>query len=52
MTIEAMTAAGPPHVAGVLSRIEIWDRDQWAAERSAAEEQSAELAEHLSALGL
>jgi MraZ protein len=39
-------------VAGVLSRIEIWDRDQWAAERTAAEEQSADLAEHLSALGL
>jgi MraZ protein len=39
-------------VAGVLNRFEIWDRAQWAAERSAAEEQSAELAEHLSALGL
>ncbi|HWP28737.1 MAG TPA: division/cell wall cluster transcriptional repressor MraZ [Chloroflexota bacterium] len=39
-------------VAGVLTRIEIWDREQWLAERSAAEEQSAELAEHLSALGL
>jgi MraZ protein len=39
-------------VAGVLNRIEIWDRDQWAVERSAAEEQSAELAEHLSELGL
>jgi MraZ protein len=39
-------------VAGVLNRIEIWDRSQWAAERSAAEEQSSELAEHLSELGL
>ena len=39
-------------VAGVLNRIEIWDRAQWAAERNAAEEQSAELAEHLSSLGL
>lgn len=39
-------------VAGVLNRIEIWDREQWAAERAAAEEQSAELAEHLSELGL
>ena len=39
-------------VAGVLNRIEIWDRGQWAAERAAAEEQSAELAEHLSELGL
>lgn len=39
-------------VAGVLNRIEIWDREQWAVERSAAEDQSAELAEHLSELGL
>ena len=39
-------------VAGVLNRIEIWDRVEWAAERAAAEEQSAELAEHLSELGL
>ena len=39
-------------VAGVLNRIEIWDRAQWAAERSAAEDQTAELAEHLSSLGL
>jgi MraZ protein len=39
-------------VAGVLNRIEIWDRGQWADERTAAEEQSAELAEHLSELGL
>jgi len=39
-------------VAGVMNRIEIWDRGQWAEERTAAEEQSAELAEHLSELGL
>jgi MraZ protein len=39
-------------VAGVLNRIEIWDRGQWADERTAAEAQSAELAEHLSELGL
>ena len=39
-------------VAGVLNRIEIWGREQWAVERAAAEEQSAELAEHLSELGL
>jgi MraZ protein len=39
-------------VAGVLNRIEIWDRGQWTAERTAAEAQSAELAEHLSELGL
>ncbi|HLH21110.1 MAG TPA: division/cell wall cluster transcriptional repressor MraZ [Chloroflexota bacterium] len=39
-------------VAGVLNRIEIWDRSQWAEERTAAEEHSAELAEHLSELGL
>ena len=39
-------------VAGVLNRIEIWDREQWAVERTAAEDQSSELAEHLSNLGL
>ena len=39
-------------VVGVLNRLEIWDRGQWAEERRAAEEQSADLAEHLSALGL
>jgi len=39
-------------VAGVLNRIEIWDSGQWAEERTAAEAQSAELAEHLSELGL
>ena len=39
-------------IAGVLNRIEIWDREHWAAERTAAEDQSAELAEHLSELGL
>jgi MraZ protein len=39
-------------VAGVLNRIEIWDGAQWADERTAAEAQSAELAEHLSELGL
>jgi MraZ protein len=39
-------------VAGVLNRIEVWDREQWNVERTAAEEQSAELAEHLSELGL
>ena len=39
-------------VVGVLNRIEIWDRGLWAEERTAAETQSAELAEHLSELGL
>ena len=39
-------------VAGILNRLEIWDLAQWSAERAAAEEQSAELAEHLSELGL
>jgi MraZ protein len=39
-------------VAGVLNRIEIWDRTLWTEERTAAETQSAELAEHLSELGL
>ncbi len=39
-------------VAGVLNRLEVWDRELWVAERESAEAQSAELAEHLSALGL
>jgi MraZ protein len=39
-------------VVGVLNRIEIWDREAWASERTAAESQSAELAEHLQGLGL
>jgi MraZ protein len=39
-------------VAGVLNRIEVWEREQWATERLAAEEQSADLAEALSELGI
>jgi MraZ protein len=34
-------------VAGLGDRIEVWARDAWARERSQAERDSAELAEHL-----
>jgi MraZ protein len=39
-------------VAGVLNRIEVWDNEQWIVERIAAEEQSVELAEAMSELGI
>jgi hypothetical protein len=32
--------------------MEIWNREQWAAERSLAEQDSAQLAEHLFNLNL
>lgn len=39
-------------VVGVLNRIEIWSRTNWQAERSLAEANSAQLAEHLFRLGI
>jgi len=39
-------------LVGLLNRAEIWSRDNWQAERSEAEEQSAQLAEHLFNLGV
>ena len=39
-------------LVGLLNRAEIWSRDNWHAERSEAEEQGAELAEHLFNLGV
>ncbi|MPZ14064.1 MAG: division/cell wall cluster transcriptional repressor MraZ [Chloroflexi bacterium] len=39
-------------LVGLLNRIEIWSRANWATERSQAERDSAELAEHLFNLGL
>jgi MraZ protein len=39
-------------VVGLLNRMEIWDRDHWASERSLAEQDSAQLAEHLFNLNL
>src|SRR6266508_1767714 len=39
-------------VAGVLSRIEIWDRDTWSSQRSDAEQRTIDLAEHLAGTGL
>ena len=39
-------------LVGLLNRVEIWSRDNWHAERSQAEEQSAQLAEHLFDLGV
>jgi MraZ protein len=41
--------SGEVVVAGILSRIEIWDRTVWESERAEAEEHSQELAEHLAA---
>ena len=35
-------------VVGLADRIEVWARDQWERERSEAERDGAELAEHLS----
>jgi len=39
-------------VVGLLNRVEIWSKTNWEAERTAAEEQSAQLAEHLADLGI
>jgi MraZ protein len=39
-------------VVGLMNRMEIWNRDHWAAERSLAEQDSAQLAEHLFNLNL
>lgn len=39
-------------LVGLMNRIEIWSKEAWEAERAAAEEHAAELAEHLSDLGL
>lgn len=39
-------------VIGVGDRIEIWSPDNWRQERSSAEDQSSELAEHLFTLGV
>jgi len=38
-------------VVGLLNRLEIWSRANWQAERSLAEQESVQLAEHLSTLG-
>jgi DNA-binding transcriptional regulator/RsmH inhibitor MraZ len=35
-------------VVGLADRIEVWSRSEWERERSEAERDSAELAEHLS----
>ncbi|MEA2641684.1 MAG: transcriptional regulator MraZ [Chloroflexota bacterium] len=37
---------------GLLNRVEIWSRTNWQTERSLAEDQSAQLAEHLFNLGI
>jgi MraZ protein len=39
-------------LVGLLNRAEIWNRENWRAERQEAEEQSAQLAEHLFDLGI
>jgi MraZ protein len=35
-------------VVGLADRIEVWSRSEWERERTEAERDSAELAEHLS----
>jgi len=39
-------------VAGLYSRIEIWDKKSWNAYKSQAEKESANIAEHLGELGV
>ena len=39
-------------VTGMFSRIELWNPDRWAEVRAKTSQQSAENADHLSALGL
>ncbi len=39
-------------VVGLLHRLEIWSRVNWQSERSLAEQESSQLAEHLFALGV
>src|SRR3954469_11219716 len=39
-------------VVGLLNRMEIWARENWQAERAPAEQDGAQLAEHLMNLGL
>ena len=43
---------GPVVIVGLLNRLEVWSQATWAAERSLAEQNSAQLAEHLFALGV
>jgi len=39
-------------IVGLMNRIEIWSRGNWLLERDQAEQRSAEIAEHLSSLGV
>ena len=39
-------------LVGLLKRAEIWSHDNWLTERSQAEEQSTQLADHLFNLGV
>lgn len=39
-------------VVGLFTRLELWSHESWQQERSLAEQESAQLAEHLSNLGL
>ncbi len=39
-------------VVGMMNWIEVWSRANWESERALAESQSAEIAEHLSDLGI
>ena len=39
-------------IAGLYSRLELWDKDSWEKYRSGTERQSGDIAEALAALGV
>ncbi len=49
---EYATITDQVYVVGVFNSLEIWNPQAWQGERSLAEGQSSELAEHLANLGI